>query len=431
MKQLNSLLFALVAIIFASCESGVIEKITYKINEPIFMTKETFRASVKVNTKAEEIVTLGKICFYQGYLYISEPQKGIHIIDNRNPSSPQNIGFIELLGNADLAIRDNLLYADSFVDLVWFDVTNPAVPVLKDRLNDIFPTALPVTINEYGYDYTQTFEQKDKGIVVGWKVVERTEDLKDHRGSWWGWNGGGMYMEDGMVSMNQTTTGSGSSNGINGSMSRFALYDNKLYVVLNNYMSIFDLSGTQPKKAGESLYIGGNVETIFSYEDNLFMGTPTGMLIYSVKNPYIPEYQSSIWHIFGCDPVVVANDLAYVTVHSGNNCGQNVNELFIVDVADVKTPKKLVSFAMTNPKGLGIDSNKLFLCDDGLKIFQITSSPTSLNDNLIKHIKGMEGFDLIPFNNTLMMIATDGLYQYDYSDTSNIRLLSKLSFAKK
>ncbi len=431
MKQFNSLLFALVAIILVSCESGVTEKITYKINEPVFMTKEAFRASVKVNTTAEEIVTLGKICFYGGYLYISEPQKGIHIIDNRNPSSPQNIGFIEVLGNADLAIRDNLLYADSFVDLVWFDITNPSAPTLKGRLNDIFPTALPIMFNNYGYDYTKTYEEKDNGIVVGWNVVERTEDMKDYRGSWWGWGGG--ILDDRMVYMAETSMNptAGSSNGINGSMSRFTMYDNKLYVVLNNYMSIFDLTGTQPIKAGDSMYIGGNVETIFSYKDNMFMGTPTGMLIYSVKDPLKPEYQSNIWHVFGCDPVVVDNDLAYVTVHSGNNCGQNINELFIVDVEDVKTPKKLVSFAMTNPKGLGIDANKLFLCDDGLKIFQITDKPANLLANQIKHIQGMEGFDLIPFNNTLMMIAEDGLYQYDYSNTSDIRLLSKLSFAKK
>lgn len=433
MKQLNGLLFALVAIILVSCESGVTEKITYKINEPVFMTKDEFRASVKVNTKAEEIVTLGKICFYEGYLYISEPQKGIHIIDNRNPSSPQNIGFIEVLGNADLAIRDNLLYADSFVDLVWFDVTNPAAPVLKGRLEDIFPTALPIMINDYGYDYAKTYEENDNGIVVGWQVVERTEDMKDYHGSWWGgWRGG--FVDDRFVTMAETsmgTTKGGSTNGVNGSMSRFALYDNKLYVVLNNFMSIFDLAGTEPKKVKDSEYIGWNVETIFSYEDNLFMGTPTGMLIYSVKDPLKPEYQSSITHAFGCDPVVVDNDLAYVTIRSGNTCGQNNNELIIVNVENVKIPKFVVSYDMVSPKGLGIDAGKLFLCDDGLKIFQITSNPRDLDDNLIKHVKGMDGFDLIPFNNTLMMIAEDGLYQYDYSNTADIRLLSKLSFAKK
>lgn len=431
MKQIQFILITFMAVVLASCEPSVSEKVTYKINEPVFMTKTAFRASVKVTNKSEEITTLGKICFYQGYLFISEPEKGIHIIDNRNPASPQNIGFIELLGNADLAVRDNLLYADSFVDLVWFDISNPAAPTVKGRLEDIFPTALPIMLNDYGFDYTKTYEQQDDGIVVGWKVVERTEDIQDYRGSWWGWGKGGGFVFGPMESFDMALNSSGSSNGVNGSMSRFTLYDNKLYAVLNNYMSIFDLSGEQPTKAGESIYIGWNVETIFSYKDNMFMGTPTGMIIYSVTDPLKPEYQSRITHAFGCDPVVVDNDLAYVTVRSGNACGQNTNELIIVNVADVKLPKFIVSFDMVSPKGLGIDANKLFLCDDGLKIFQITSNPRDLDDNMIKHVKGMDGFDLIPFNNTLMMIAEDGLYQYDYTDVNNITQLSKLSFAKK
>ncbi len=429
MSKLKFLLFGLLAIVLTACESNVTETITYKINEPVFMSKSAFRSSVKVTTKAEAIKTLGKICFYEGYLYISEPEKRIHIIDNRNPANPQNIGFIELLGNADLAIRNNLLYADSYVDLVWFDVANPASPQLKGRLEDIFPTALPMMLNQYGFDYAKTYNDADSGIVVGWRVVERTEDMKNYRGSWWGWGGG--FVDDRIYMMEAMTSNLGTSiNGMNGSMSRFTLYDNKLYAVLNNYMSIFDLSGEKPVKKAESIYIGRNVETIFSYKDNMFMGTPTGMLIYSVKDPLNPEYQSSITHAYGCDPVVVDNDLAYVTVRSGNNCGQNTNELFIVNVKDVKTPKQVVSFTMNSPKGLGIDAGKLFLCDDGLKIFRITDKPENLVANQLQHIKGMDGFDLIPFNNTLMMIAEDGLYQYDYTNTSDIRLLSKLSFEK-
>lgn len=433
MKQLTNLLLALATIVLASCEPSVTEKVTYKINEPVFMSKTAFRASVKVNTKAEEIVTLGKICFYQGYLYISEPQKGVHIIDNRNPASPQNIGFIEVLGNADLAIRNNLLYADSFVDLVWFDISNPAAPTLQGRLEEVFPTALPVMLNEYGFDYAKTYEDKDNGIVVGWNVVERTEEIDDYRGSWWGWGRGGGFVFGPMESFDMATSTApmGNSSGVNGSMSRFTLYDDKLYVVLNNYMSIFDITGQKPVKASDSMYIGWEVETIFSYKDNMFMGTPTGMIIYSVKDPLKPEFQSRISHAFGCDPVVVDNDLAYITVRSGNACGQNTNELIVVNVADVKLPKFIVSFDMVSPKGLGIDANKLFLCDDGLKVFQITSNPRELDKNLIKQVKGMAGFDLIPFNNTLMMIAEDGLYQYDYTDVNNITQLSKLSFVKK
>jgi hypothetical protein len=323
----------------------------------------------------------GKICFYNGYLYISEPEKGIHIIDNRNPSNPHAVGFVKLPGNADLAIRNDLLYADAFTNLVWFDISNPAKPKQKGILEDVFLPAWPIM--------------------------------------WWG----GDMMRWNMVAATNKTTG------VNGSMSRFGLYKDYLYVALNSQLSIFDLSGETPQKAVENRYIGWNVETIFSYKENLFFGTPTGLLIYSVADPLDPKFCSAITHAFGCDPVVVENDLAYVTIHSGNTCGQNNNDLIVVDVSNVYAPRELASYAMTKPKGLGIDNGTLFLCDDGLKIFK-ADNPQTIIANQLAHYTGMEGYDVIPFNNVLMMVAEDGLHQYDYSDLRNIRKLSVLRFGK-
>lgn len=416
------LFISLAVLLLSSCESVVTETVTYKINEPVFMSTEVFRNSVKVTSKQHAISGIGKMCFYNDYLYISEPEKGIHIIDNRDPSSPRVAGFIELLGNADLAIRNNKLYADSYIDLVWFDISNPLLPELKGRLDSIFPTALPSTQNQYGIDYQQTYAGKSKGIVVGWKVKERTENVSHYTGGWYGGGATDKFFLNSGVS-------STASVGINGSMSRFSIYSDYLYSVINNYMNIFDLSAAKPTKAAQDFYIGRSVETIFSYKDYMYMGTPSGMLIYSVKNPLKPEFQSSLTHAYGCDPVVVENDLAYVTVHSGNLCGQNTNELFIVDVSNPKSPKQLVSYTMTNPKGLGIDNGKLFLCDDGLKIFN-NSNPQTLLANQLAHFKNINGYDIIAHNNVAMMIAEDGIYQYDYSDLNNIKLLSKLPIVK-
>ena len=418
-------LFSLTLLALTGCEDKVTETVTYKINEPIFMSTATFRNSVKVTAEPQKITSIGKMCFYNNYLYISEPEKGIHIINNTDPANPQMIGFIQLLGNADLAIRNGMLYADSYIDLVWFDVTNPALPELKGRLDSIFPTAMPMIPNNYGYDYSSIYSGKSKGIVIGWELKERTEEVTHYTG---GWEKGGVLYDGTGIALN---SGSGSSNstGVNGSMSRFSIYNNYLYSVVNNYLNIFDLSNVIPKKAGADFYIGRNVETIFSYKDNMFMGTPTGMLIYSVKDPVKPSFQSSLSHVYGCDPVVVENDLAYVTIHSGNLCGQTNNELFIVNVSDVKNPKQIVSYTMTNPKGLGIDNGRLFLCDDGLKVFNVTD-PQKIMSNQLAHYSGMDGYDVIPQNNILMMIASDGLYQYDYSDITNIKQISKIPIEK-
>ena len=190
-------------------------------------------------------------------------------------------------------------------------------------------------------------------------------------------------------------------------------------------MGVFDLSQRTPVVVADSIYVGWDVETIFSYKDYMFLGTPRGMLIYNVTNPVKPVYISSFQHFYGCDPVVVENDKAFVTVRSGNMCGQNSNELIIVDVSNVKAPKQLASYAMTSPKGLGIDNGTLFLCDDGLKVYDATDPMIMMGKNLA-HYKGMDGYDVIPYDKTLMMIAGDGIYQYDYTDLNNIKPLSKL-----
>ena len=159
------------------------------------------------------------------------------------------------------------------------------------------------------------------------------------------------------------------------------------------------------------------------------MGTPTGLVIYSVEDPLKPTYCSGIWHVYGCDPVVVEDDLAYVTIHSGNFCGQDNNELFIIDVSDVYHPRQLVSYTMKSPKGLGIDNETLFLCDEGLKVYKLGEPQTLMSNRLIHH-QGMDGYDVIPYNNVLMMIADKGLYQYDYSNLNNIKELSFLPITK-
>lgn len=421
MQKLTYLFFIAGLLLFAGCKDYVEEYVSYTINEPVFMPASEFRSTVGVEMP-QPIEKQGKIVFFNGYLYISQPEKGIHVIDNRNPSSPHNVAFIELLGNADMQVRNNILYADSYVDLVWFDITDPAKPVYKGRKEEVFPLAFPPTENGFSIDYEKSMDRKN-GIVIGWKKVEKRELVRSYKPRWWGW--GGMQEDGAMYA--SLSEGAGAGVGIVGSMSRFTIYMDNLYTVMNNMLGIFDLTGEIPAKAGNDFYIGFNVETIFSYKDCMFMGTPTGMIIYSMEDPLKPVRQSMISHVFGCDPVVVEDDIAYVTVRSGTFCGQDANELIIVDVSDVKKPKHVVTYNMKSPKGLGIDGETLFVCDDGLRIFNTKDPLTIMHpDNVLAHFKEMDGFDVIPFNNVLMMIAADGIYQYDYTDLQHIKQLSRL-----
>jgi hypothetical protein len=80
---------------------------------------------------------------------------------------------------------------------------------------------------------------------------------------------------------------------------------------------------------------------------------------------------------------------------------------------------------MTNPHGLSKDGDLLFICDgkDGLKVYKTKE----YDIEGLQTISGIETYDVIAYNKVALVVASDGLYQYDYSDPSNLKLLSKIS----
>jgi hypothetical protein len=104
-----------------------------------------------------------------------------------------------------------------------------------------------------------------------------------------------------------------------------------------------------------------------------------------------------------------------------------VNELLVLDVSNLSQPQLIKSYNMTNPHGLGIDGNTLFVCDgsDGLKAFD-SRDDLNILQNRIGHFADITAYDVIPLGGVLLTSATEGIYQYDYSDPSDIKLLSKI-----
>lgn len=179
-------------------DNGVrVEVMQYAINEPVFMSISESRSSVKVTDGVVPITKRGKICSYKNYPYISSPDKGIHIMDNRNPTSPWIADLVELIGNRDLSIKDNKLYVGSYVDLVWFDISNPERPGLEGRVEDTFRRALSTIGSGYGFDYNVCYseEARAKGAVVGWEPKERGETVCHYPGY-----GGDLMADDAVPS---------------------------------------------------------------------------------------------------------------------------------------------------------------------------------------------------------------------------------------
>ncbi|MBA2422683.1 MAG: hypothetical protein H0V61_05605 [Chitinophagales bacterium] len=397
-----------------SCETTY----SYKLYQPVYMSYNDLRSAVNT-LPATEIQNAGKIYYKAPYIFLNEVDKGIHIIDNTNPSSPQKIAFINIPGNIDIAMKDNILYADSYIDLVAIDVTNPVGATEVSRIENIFPQRT----------YTSGFTvDDDNGVVIEW--VEKDTTITEPCGS----NFSGPIFFDGFSSSTGTSVngssggGSGSStsapgSGIAGSMTRFAIVENALYCLADASMLLFNIENASNPFSAGVVDMPWNIETIFPYNNYLFIGSTTGIQIYDNSNPALPVYVSQFVHATNCDPVVVQGNYAYSTLRGGTTCGGIVNQLDVIDLSTMISPQLVESYPMNNPYGLAIEGENLFVCDGsaGLKYYNAADP-----ENLVLHqvVFPGETRDVIPLNGLLLAVTTDGFYEYDYTSGA----LQQLSF---
>ena len=421
MKTLKNIFSLFILLVFAN---GCMDKYAevFTANSPVYMSYEELRAAVKV-TGAADLVNPGKIYFKDGYIFVNEEMKGIHIIDNRNPQSPVNLKFIEIPGNVDLAVKNNILYADSYIDMVAIDISDIGNPKEVSRVKDVFPYMTPPPADE---DLRLASVEREKGVVIDWEIKKVRQEIEYHYYPYY-FMGKAEYAMDGNYAGGGTSVAGGSF-GVGGSMARFGLYDDYLYTVDNSTVYMFDVKdAAKPVSIGKQ-QIGWAMETMFIYDGHMFLGTQSGMQIMSLKVPTALSYVGSFWHVTSCDPVVISEGYAYITLRGGNACGSNVNRLDVVKFsADYKTSTLEASYPLTGPYGLGIDDNTLFICDGdaGLKIYDVEDK-LNIDDHQIARFPGIKTYDVIPVDGYLFMIGDNGFYQYDYSNLQDIKQISHI-----
>jgi hypothetical protein len=412
---ISLLLTSIVAIFFQSCIKDNCTS-RYSYWEPVYRTQAEARANIK-NNPSKTIERPGKIYIRGNYIFLNEIDKGIHIIDNSNPAAPRNIAFIDIPGNMDMAVKGNMLYADFYTDLVAINISDPLHVAVTKFTENVFPERA----------WGNGFSANPTAVIVDW--VRRDTTVTTSCGG----NSGILgRMKSADVMFLASSQSGGQNNaasspfGVGGSMARFTIVNNHMYAVSQSSLNIVSINNPAEPVFNNRVNIGWGIETIYPFNNRLFIGSNSGMFVYDIANPTNPVQLSSFNHVRSCDPVIADNNNAFVTLRSGTFCQGFNNQLDVLDISNITSPVLKKTYPMTNPHGLSKDGNTLIICDgkDGLKFYNAADVN---NLALLKTIGGAETYDVIAQNGWALVVAKDGLYQYDYSSLADIKLLSKLS----
>ncbi|MBL6444813.1 hypothetical protein JMN32_00730 [Fulvivirga sp. 29W222] len=224
---------------------------------------------------------------------------------------------------------------------------------------------------------------------------------------------------DGSDSANINLSGQG------GSMARFAISGNNLYVVGESSLLNYDITDPAHPSFNSEITLGFDIETIFPKGNYLFIGAQSGMHIFDVSDPENLVKLSTYSHIVNCDPVVVSGNYAYESLQAG--CGSNSADQFeVIDITDPANPKQVGQYNdVDSPYGLGVVNNYIYLCEGefGIKILNV-QDPENI---FLEKELAIDAYDVIVIDqDRLLLTSVDGIYQFDISDPITPQLISEI-----
>ncbi|MDR1330594.1 MAG: hypothetical protein LBK07_00635 [Tannerella sp.] len=129
---------------------------------PVFIERSELERSVSYRDGGRSPVNPGKIYYRAPYIFINERYRGIHVINNSDPSHPVNEGFIVAPGCTDMAMKGDILYIDNAVDLVAFDF---AAKTVTERIRNVLPEPAAPDKSVYYGSRPRDF------VLAGWEKV--------------------------------------------------------------------------------------------------------------------------------------------------------------------------------------------------------------------------------------------------------------------
>jgi len=144
------------------------EQVYYGPYNPVFMLRSEMEKNVKLEGP-KTILNPGKIYLKDHFIFINEKYRGIHVIDNTNPEDPTNVAFINVDGCIDIAMKNNVLYADNAVDLIAIKLDEHMTEIeVTERIKNTFPE--PVSPEGRELTWKERQAAPEDAILVRWDM---------------------------------------------------------------------------------------------------------------------------------------------------------------------------------------------------------------------------------------------------------------------
>jgi len=101
---------------------------------------------------------------------INEIDKGFHIIDNSNPSTPKSIGFLSVLASHDAVVKNGILYCDNATDLISINFSDITKPTVIGRIQNVFPEQTPPDGLPLDPEYTPK-NSPSNTVIISWRKL--------------------------------------------------------------------------------------------------------------------------------------------------------------------------------------------------------------------------------------------------------------------
>lgn len=412
-KTIYLLTLCFFSVFLFSCESEETNKEQVKFAVPKLRSLAAIRNNVYVSS-AKQTKSDGKIYVAENFLFYIAKEQGVHIFNNTNPSVPQNSAFINIEGVHDISVKGNYLFADNFFDLLVFDISNiQNITLVKTVENVIsFNPIYPMDAQYYDYTVGPVGDE----IITGFSFEMRDKPEGQEV----------IWAQDALASFNSSTGNVGTG----GSYARFQIQNNALYTIDSFKLNVFNITNPTTTFFDKDIYMnqwfgGGVFETLFIQKDILFVGSTTGMYTVNASDEFNPYFVSGFAHATACDPVVVDEITAYITVRGGSTCGAIEDQINVINVSDISNPTLISTYLINEPYGLGIKNDILYVgCgNNGLKVFNaLNSTNLVLKNTYLGNVK-----DIIPLNSHLITVGDNKITQYSYGPNYTLVMLSEIT----